>query len=160
MERPIRKILVPTDFSACAEEALDYALELARALGASVEVCHCGPTPDYHVPALVSPAMRTAAADLVAQLAAMTEASRHELDDLIARRSATAGAPLSGCSVDGDPDEGITRRAAEGGADLIVIGSHGRRGLSRVLLGSVTERVVRHAPCPVLVVHPRKPERT
>ena len=157
MERPIRKILVPTDFSACADEAIEYALDLARVLGAGVELCHCGPVPDYHVPALVSPAMRTAATDLVAQLEQMVLAARHELDDLIARKQQTAGGvPLSGVTVDGVPDEGIVRQAGEGGADLIVMGSHGRRGLSRVILGSVTERVVRHAPCPVLVVHPKK----
>jgi nucleotide-binding universal stress UspA family protein len=149
----IRKILVPTDFSTCADHALRYALELARPLGATIELCHASVPVDYQVLNLVSPAMQVAAASLVQQMEQMFEAARHELDELVARYR-DAGVPLSGTTLEGEPDEAIVRRAREGGADLIVIGSHGRRGLSRALLGSVAERVMRHAPCPVLVVHP------
>ncbi len=151
------RILVPTDFSTCAEVAVDYALELGRALHAEVRLCHCGTMPDYQVPSLVSPAMRTAATSLVNQLAQMFDAARHEMDHLVERKQGH-GVVLSVAFVEGYPDEGIVKHAKEWGADLVVIGSHGRRGLSRILLGSVTERVVRHAPCPVLVVHPPHPE--
>ncbi|MCS6913370.1 MAG: universal stress protein [Myxococcales bacterium] len=150
---PIRKILVPTDFSACADQALEYGLGLARTLGASIELCHCAPAPDYHVPALVSPAMRVAATDLVAQLAQMQHAAQQELQQRVERHRGE-GVPLSWCTLEGVPDESICQHARQSGCDLIVLGSHGRRGLSRVLLGSIAERVVRFAPCPVLVVHP------
>jgi nucleotide-binding universal stress UspA family protein len=84
----------------------------------------------------------------------MVEAARHEMDALILRK-ADAGVPISSRLVEGYPDEGVLREAKEWQADLIVIGSHGRRGLSHVLLGSVAEKVIRHASCPVLVVHPK-----
>ena len=146
------RILVPTDFSPCAEYAVDYALDLAAALGASVELCHVGTRPDYNVTRLVSPGMRTAAEGLVEQLRALYEAARHEMDALIARK-ARPGLTIGASFVEGLPDEGIIARAQALPADLIVIGSHGRRGLSRVLLGSIAERVLHTAPCPVLVVH-------
>lgn len=148
----IRHILVPTDFSACAEVALDYALRLAQPLHASVELCHVGPQPDYAVAQLVSPGMRIAALGLVDQLRVLFEAARKEMDDLL-QRKAVGGVALTSSFIEGFPDEGIVMRARQTRADLIVIGSHGRRGLSRVLLGSITERVLRLAPCPVLVVH-------
>lgn len=153
-----KRILVPTDFSACAEQALDYAIGLARALGAEIQLCHCGPMPDYHIPGLVSPGMREAAASLVAQISTMVEAAQHEMDALV-QRKVTPGVSLTGTLIEGYPDEGIARRATEWSADLIVIGSHGRRGLSHVLLGSAAERVLRSAPCPVLVVHSRPVSR-
>lgn len=148
----IRRILVPTDFSPCAEVAVDYALRLAAPLGASVELCHVGPRPDYAIAQLVSPGMRTAALGLVDQLRVLFDAARKEMDDLRKRKQA-AGVPLTTSFVEGFPDEGIVERARAISADLIVIGSHGRRGLSRVLLGSITERVLRLSPCPILVVH-------
>lgn len=149
---PIRKILVPTDFSASSERALDYAMDLARALGAEIHLCHVGPLPDYEVPVLVSPGMQAAAKSLVDHLAALFQATRHEMDELRERKKGQ-GVELSDSFVEGYPDDGIVTRAKEWGAHLIVMGSHGRRGLTRVLLGSVAERVIRAAPCPVLVVH-------
>lgn len=151
----IKKILVPTDFSACADQALQYALGLARTLGAEVQIVHCATTPDYQIPNLVSPAMSAAAANMVEQLRRLYEAAQQEMAELVARNQ-DKGVAISGLNVDGPPDEGIVRQATSWGADVIIIGSHGRRGVSRVLLGSVAERVVRHAPCPVLVVHPPK----
>lgn len=152
--RAIRKILVPTDFSTCAEYALRYAVDMARALGAEVRICHASARPDYQVPNLVSPAMAAAAASMVDQLQQVFAAAEHEVQDLVDRHRGD-GVPISGTNADGEIDEAITHEAKAWGADMIVIGSHGRRGVSRILLGSVAERVVRHAPCPVLVVHPK-----
>src|SRR5258707_221616 len=86
---------------------------------------------------LRSPAMRAAATGLVQQLTHMVEAARHEMDSLRERKAKAAeGVVLSGVLIEGYPDEGIVRRSNEWEADLIVIGSHGRRGFSHALLGS------------------------
>lgn len=153
---PIRRILVPTDFSACAAAALDYAVALARPLGAEIHVCHCSTLPDYDVANQVSPSMRAAATGLVQQLGELFKHSREEMAQVLDHHRGQ-GVTLSDSYVEGYPDEGIVQRAREWGADLIVIGSHGRKGLSRALLGSVAEHVLRHAPCPVLVVHKDAP---
>ena len=84
------------------------------------------------------------------------EAEEKEATDELARTAAA----LTGCEIErrieqGDVAETICRIGEELSADVIIVGSHGRTGLKRVLLGSVSEHVVRHAPCPVLVVHER-----
>jgi nucleotide-binding universal stress UspA family protein len=84
------------------------------------------------------------------------EAEQKEAADELARTAAA----LTGCEIDrriefGDVASTICRLAEELPADVIVVGSHGRTGLKRMLLGSVSEHVVRHSPCPVLVVHER-----
>jgi hypothetical protein len=78
--------------------------------------------------------------------------------DAEVQRMQTLGPAVEGRLLEGRPDEAIVRAAEEAGADLIILGSHGRTGLAKVLLGSVAERVIGQAPCPVLVVKPaRKP---
>lgn len=133
-------ILVPTDFGDGAAHALDYAIELAAKLGAKVHV----------VSALGMPA--TGLADLDVALSAVTGEetianSQAALDALAATRPG-----LSTMLRSGDAPDVIIQAAREIGADMIVMGTHGRRGLKRALLGSVAESVVRSAPCPVLTV--------
>lgn len=150
---PLGRILVSTDFSPVSEYALDYALGLAKKLSASVQLCHCAPQPDYHLAGLVSPGMRTAAAAFVEKATEMAIASRVELETLAAHKR-DLGVPLTTNMVEGRPAEAIVAAAREWGADLIVIGSRSRPGVRHLLLGSVAEKVVRSAGCPVLVVHP------
>jgi nucleotide-binding universal stress UspA family protein len=134
-------ILVPIDFSACAEHALDYATALAGKLGARVHVVHA-------IGALL-PELSVALTEQMVH--AMRENNIAALDKLIAPRSAQAafGPPIVH---DGDARDGILRAVEAVRADLIVIGTHGRRGLSRLVLGSVAEDILRRAPCPVLAV--------
>ena len=145
----ITRILVPTDFSATADTALDYAYELAGRFGASLELMHVLDDPLVvdgmagEVYISEGPALRTA------MLQDAQERLRH-------RASPREGIPRIETEVIfGHGARTIAEHAAERGADLIVMGTHGRTGFAHLMLGSVAERLVRTAPCPVLTVrHP------
>lgn len=141
-------ILVPTDFSACAAQALDYALRLGHAVGTkTLLLVHAYEQPPGGLPPTVGPwaaeAARAVVQDAEAKLCALVKAR------------APSPIPIKVCLLEGAASRVILELAAEEHADLIVIGSHGRRGLSRVVMGSVAERVVRQSTGPVLVVHDR-----
>jgi nucleotide-binding universal stress UspA family protein len=145
----IRSILLPTDFSDCAAHAREYAASFARSAGASL-VC-------LHVVEPVSPAVGYTGLGEPLPVADLAD----ELQDTAARElPKIAGCPeFAGLSVEeviahGEVAAEIVRVARERGVDLIVIATHGRTGLGRMLFGSTAEAVVRHAPCPVLVVKP------
>jgi len=143
METPLaKKILVATDFSEGSDEALDRAIEMAKVSGAEIEVLHVielaeefpfGTTyfdADYGV--------------LYASV-----------DRELARRADRARAAGLRCEtkiIEGTATTDIIQRAQRIGADLVVVGTHGRTGLAHIVLGSVAERVVRRASCPVLTV--------
>jgi nucleotide-binding universal stress UspA family protein len=148
----IKRILVPVDFSEPSLEALDYAVELARALRASVEIL-CVVEPLAYAP-LAGPAIDLGAvrAEQERIAGARLSALRREL----ARRRLRCRTDLRV----GVPYRIIVDRAAKLPADLVVMGTHGRSGISHLLLGSVAERVTRSAPCAVLTVRGRgKPGR-
>lgn len=134
-------ILVPTDFSPCAEYALDHACALAAKLAAKI-----------HVVNAIGGALPELSITLTDQmLTSLRNNNAAALEKLIApRRGRVAFGEIS--VVDGDARDAILGAAKAVHADLIVIGTHGRRGLSRLLLGSVAEDVLRRAPCPVLAV--------
>jgi universal stress protein A len=134
-------ILVPIDFSDCAEHALDYACALAGKIGAKVHVVNA-------IGSLL-PELSVALSDQMLQ--SMRHNNLAALDTLVAARRplASFGQTLV---YDGDARDAILRAAEAVHAQLIVIGTHGRRGLSRMLLGSVAEDILRRAPCPVLAV--------
>jgi nucleotide-binding universal stress UspA family protein len=142
----IRTILAPTDFSRHAETAVRYACGLAERLGAKLHLLHVltevmpvGPDPML-APVLPPEYYRET-----------EEASREALANLL---DPSWGSPASvETSVRwGSPVDMIVDHAAHHPTDLIVIATHGRTGLSHVLLGSVAERIVREAPCPVLTI--------
>jgi len=141
-----KHILVPTDLSDPAEEALDYACELAQTFGATVHLLHVIGIPTLGVPEL-GVAMTSTVID------SMIRENQTELEELADRKRHLA--PFGQILLrTGDARHLIDQTAKELGADLIVMGTHGRRGFSRALLGSVAETVVRTAPCPVLTVRP------
>jgi nucleotide-binding universal stress UspA family protein len=142
--RPIEKILVATDFSETSDHALDYALDLARALKAEVVVLHAYELPVYGFPdgAVIT------TADMAARIAAAAEEG---LKSVVTKKR-SSGVALRTILRTGPPAEEVNEVAGEIGADLIVIGTHGRRGLARALLGSVAEHVIRMSSRPVLVV--------
>ncbi len=145
----IARILVATDFSEIADDAIRAALELAGKLGAAVTLLHVYSLPTYLFfdgSTWVPPAR--VAADILSE-------SAHRLA-LARDAAAPSGVPIETAVEEGAPAEQIVRYAAERGFDLIVVGTHGRRGLSRLALGSVAERVVRTSSLPVLTVPPRK----
>jgi nucleotide-binding universal stress UspA family protein len=145
----IRSILLPTDFSECANYALSYAASFARQANASIICVHViepvVPTVGYTGMAEPLPM-----ADLSDQL---EDSAERELPK-IAECDECAGLKVEEVVAHGDAASEIVRVARERGVDLIVISSHGRTGLGRMLFGSTAESVVRHAPCPVLVVKP------
>jgi universal stress protein A len=146
MAQPFRTLLVPTDFSEVGNAAVPTAFLLARSQGASVVLAHVlegeePPNPLYaHYHPTPSPEQRreleASARDALAALVpACFETVPHEV---AVRRGSVVGE--------------LCRLAAERDVSLIAIASHGRTGLAHLLLGSVAERVVRHAPCSVLVL--------
>ena len=145
----IRSILLPTDFSECANYALSYASQLARGAGASIICVHViepvVPTVGYTGMAEPLPI-----ADISEQL---EDSAERELPK-IAGCEECSGLRVEEVITHGDAASEIVRVARDRGVDLIVISSHGRTGLGRILFGSTAEAVVRHAPCPVLVVKP------
>jgi nucleotide-binding universal stress UspA family protein len=138
-----KHILVPTDLSEGAEQALAYACELARTLDAEIHLLNV-----VTVPALGVPELGVAmTATVIDQLVVENQTALQELAR--GRCAARLGQVLIKA---GDPRDMINRTAQELGVDLIVMGTHGRRGLTRALLGSVAESVVGSAPCAVLTV--------
>ena len=145
---PITRILVPTDFSPTADEALDYAFGLAERFGASVELLHVLDDP-FVSDGMAAEAYITEAPQL---RTAMLQDAREKL-----RHRAGSGAGIQAATevLFGHGARTIAEYAAERGANLIVMGTHGRTGFAHLLVGSVAERLVRIAPCPVLTVrHP------
>jgi nucleotide-binding universal stress UspA family protein len=143
--KPATKILVPTDFSPFSAQALDYAIALAVKLDARVHLLTVIGVPSYVVPELGAGLSGPTMESLVAE-------HQHALDQL-AREKKTVAETLVRV---GDARDVILQTVEELGIDLIVMGTHGRRGISRALLGSVTEMVVRTSPVPVLSVRGRK----
>jgi nucleotide-binding universal stress UspA family protein len=143
LSSPPKNILVPIDFSDPSENAAAAASMLARTTGATLHLLHA-----YLIPAEPL-ARRTAASQKY--LDQFAKESKAQLGELAAKLCADSKlGPLLVES--GDPREVITRKARELKAELIVMGTHGRRGLTWALMGSVAESVVRTAPCSVLVV--------
>lgn len=142
-----KHILVPTDGSKLSDRAVKEATRLAQALGAKVTLLHVIPDqvwPMYAESAVVMSQYSTK------QLRAESQAYA---DDLLAKAVKRAGAAASTVSVFSDvPYDAIVKTAAKLKADLIVMSSHGRRGLSGVLLGSETQKVLTHSKVPVLVL--------
>ena len=139
----IRKILVPVDFSEGSKKALAYAVCFARQFDAELALLH------VVQPYPLMPEMPQVDIETV-------EDARKELKLL--RLTLGDAAKATSLVRTGTPHNEIARVAQELGADLIIIGTHGHTGLTRVLLGSTAERVVRHAACPVLVVREKERE--
>lgn len=147
----LKKILCPVDFSDCSKLALDEAMRMAESFGAELTVLHCFEGSQYVRPDLVGwtyagehrPLREIAQDDARAELAALR---------------ATVGDPkgVHWRVEEGTPVETILEESNAGLYDLIVVGTHGRTGLTHLLLGSVAERIVRSAACPVLTLRSRK----
>ncbi len=138
----IKQMLFATDFSACADRAMGYALSLAGAWKADLSVVtvlelYPGMDPDYTVNKMYLDHLR---AEANRQLVAVQE------------RAKAAGQPITTRIEVGIPSQALQTVAQTIGADLLVVGTHGRTGLDHVLVGSTAERVVRVSPCPVLAV--------
>ncbi len=132
------RILVPTDFSPPSEAALAYGRKLAHQYASALHLLHIAENPFLRAAVSDRRALEEAAARWLQDR--LTDADRRRGSVTIVERS-------------DEPATEILRYAKSAGIDLIVMGTHGRAGLARVVLGSVAEAVVRAAPCPVLTVH-------
>jgi nucleotide-binding universal stress UspA family protein len=143
----IRHILCPVDFSEASVHALEYGIGLASSIGARITALHV-----YEIPTYTAPEM-----PFTANLEWMEQVREHaaqELRTLVARYDGEE-VEVTGELREGRPFREIPRAAQEKDADLVVMGTHGRTGLSHWLMGSVAERVVRVCSAPVLTVrHP------
>jgi nucleotide-binding universal stress UspA family protein len=141
----IRQILFATDFSEGSSKALPYAVDMARKYGAKLFLIHViydvAKTAGWYVP-------HSSLGEIYAD---MKKAAETELAGTLAGE--TNGVKgIERLVLTGIPHEEITKFAGEKKIDLIVVGTHGRRGIDRMLFGSTAEQVVRNAPCPVLSV--------
>lgn len=144
----LKRIVLPTDFSENARQAGRYAVALAERFGAELHLLHVmqdlvAVAPE---PGLMAPITSDAIVERT-----------HAAEQLLAKLPEPDwGSPASVVRATrvGPPFLEIVRYARETDADLIVLGTHGRSGLAHILMGSVAERVVRKAPCPVLTVRP------
>ena len=141
MKDIITRILVPTDFSEMSDAALDYARVLARRFGASLHLLHVLDDP-FVTEGLAAEAYITEAPSIRTSM----------LDEARSRLAHRAAGCTTTEAIFGRGAVTIVEYAQQCGSDLIVMGTHGRTGLAHLLLGSVAERVVRLAPCPVLTV--------
>ncbi len=142
-----KKMCCAVDFSETSRFAMEGAVDLARRFEADLTIVHVVVPPP------------SAASDVLVSSAGLADAvAEEEADALEAWRTEAeerAGSPVHSRILSGDAASAIVRHAREEGCDVIVIGTHGRSGLRRLVLGSVAERVVRLAECPVLVVGER-----
>jgi len=144
----LKTILVPSDFSECSDEALAYGLELARRFNATLHLLHV--VRDPFTQPWAAEGLSASTFEVVEEWQKQADARLKALvpdtdrDRVIVVTSVTTAY------------DGILTYAADKEIDLIVMGTHGRAGMSHLLLGSIAERVVRHAPCPVLTV--RRPQ--
>ena len=149
----IKRILCPTDFSALSARAFEHALVLAAWYEAPLTVLHVSPEPMVAAPLVSSVALPYPGGPPMLG-GSWREAVEAELSSVVGP-AIRAGLRASGKAREGDPASETVRVAQETGADLIVMGTHGRTGFQRLVLGSVAETVLRRAPCPVLTVPPR-----
>lgn len=141
-------LLVPHDFSPAAARALALALDLAALSGGRLAVMHISPLPHgLHADSKIVPEGATSAVRVDEY---MTAAARRKLEALLQERGATA--EIFVVAAEQEPAAMILGKAKELGADVIVMGTHGRSGVRRLLLGSVAEEVLRRADVPVVVV--------
>ncbi len=142
----IRRLLLATDLSGASEAATAQALELARSLGAELLIV-----------SVIDTADGTASEPRVLRLDQRRTARESAARGLVLR-ARSLGVRVTFLVWDGEPGPSIVAAAASEQAEMVIVGSHGRGAVGRLVLGSVSEHVVRHAPCPVLVVRAHPPQ--
>lgn len=142
----LRRILCPVDFSECSNHSLDFAAVVAREYSASITILHVVPPVISVIPAEAP--FPTAFEEAAASL------ERQRLHTTAFVEERCPGLPVDSVVSEGRVADEIARCAATLRADLIVIGTHGRSGFNRLVLGSITETVIRQAPCAVITVPP------
>ena len=145
----LKSILVATDFGEAADAALNYGRALARAFGATLHVLHV----DDDVSLDTIGSERYIGSPPIGLRSDIEEAARKRLEALVLDNGQGPITTRPAVVMSIAPAQAIVQYAQAENIDLIVMGTHGRRGVSHLLIGSVAEQVVRTAPCPVLTVH-------
>jgi len=145
----IQRILVPVDYSSCSRAALRFAADLAEKYGASLDVVHVWDRPSYVANVVLT--KKTESPSGKSLILLIQENAQRDLDEFLQGIALPAGSPKPRL-VDGDPASVLINELKQGKHDLVVVGTHGRTGLSHVLLGSVAEKLARLAPVPVVTV--------
>jgi nucleotide-binding universal stress UspA family protein len=142
----LKRILVAVDFTETSDKAFDFAMELAVKFDAKVTAVHA-----FEIPVIGFPdGALVATADIATRI---QESARQGLTAAVSSREGRGGVHIDSVLREGAAQEEIRSVAEEVHADLIVIGTHGRKGLARALLGSVAENVIRTVKIPVMVIH-------
>ena len=143
--KSFHRILVATDFTPASEPPLAEAIDMAKEDGAELLIAHAYQLPSVPQADLVAPGVYD---EWVENL---RESVEERLEQLV-ERARKSGVRAQALILTGNPDEAITEAADEQAADLVIVGTHGRKGVSKFFLGSVASRVISTAPCPVLTV--------
>ncbi|MHB8875816.1 MAG: universal stress protein [Myxococcaceae bacterium] len=146
---PFKHILVPTDFGDAADRAIEVASELAKRFDAQLTIAHV-----FQAPAQAYAGMEVGAEDYLPRLRRVVQGALDDVLEAAQSRLPRAKTVL----VEGRPWERILSIAQDLGVDLVVMGTHGRKGLPHAVMGSVAEKVVRYSPVPVLTVRVAKPK--
>ncbi len=147
----LERLLLATDFSESSKEAFDYAVHLARNLKTKLTLLHVFESPFFYPPEI----SLNAYPEVYQWVQDFREEEMRRIEAL-ADQVRKAGIPVEFIFKEGIPFVEISKTAKEIGADLLILGTHGRKGLSHIVMGSVAERVVREAPCPVFIVRQKK----
>jgi nucleotide-binding universal stress UspA family protein len=144
----IKKVLVATDFSAPSETALNYARAMARAFGAELHVLHV-----FEPLWITSADVVGGGVALATMIQGLEDTAKKQLEEAVTEEDRRELKAVPVMMTSESPAREIAKYANDQKVDLVVIGTHGRSGLTRLLIGSVAEKIVRLAPCPVLTVH-------
>ncbi len=145
----IERILVPVDYSSCSRAALRFALEVATRFQATLDVVHVWDRPSYVSDAVMTTTEPVSGKSLIRLI---QDNAQRDLDEFLGSAQLPPGAGPVGRLLSGDPATTLLHELKLGKHDAVVVGTHGRTGLSHLLLGSVAEKLARLSPVPVMTV--------
>jgi len=145
----IQQVLVPVDYSHCSRTALRFAVDLAQKLQASLDVVHVWDRPSYVSDAVMVTHPDRGGSSLPEFI---QQNAQRDMDQFLKETELPGGFTAVGRLISGDPASSLLKELKAGKHQLVVVGTHGRTGLSLLLLGSVAEKLTRLSPVPVLTV--------
>jgi nucleotide-binding universal stress UspA family protein len=148
-----RRILVPVDYSEHSKASLRFAADLAQTLGSTLDVVHVWDRPTYVSDAVM---VRRPGQEHCSLADLIRDNAERDMTEFLASVALPPTLSLTQRLLSGEPASTLVSELKQGGHDLIVLGTHGRTGLSHMLLGSVTEKLIRLSPVPVLTYPPQR----
>jgi nucleotide-binding universal stress UspA family protein len=148
-----RRILVPVDYSDSSRASLKFAATLATSLGASLDIVHVWDRPTYVSDAVM---VKRPGQEHCSLIELIQENAERDMKEFVASAELPPGVNAGQRLCSGDTVSTLLAEVKKGGHDLVVVGTHGRTGLSHMLLGSITEKLIRMSPVPVLTIPPKR----